>query len=125
MAVPRIFPRPNRGEIWDVDWTPGRGSEQAGTRPALIIQNDIGNHSPAYPNVIVAAISTRGRNIPFHVQILPSSESGLKEISYIKCEQILTISKVRLAGKKPRGKVSDDILDKVGIALKLSLDLES
>ncbi|HHY95809.1 MAG TPA: type II toxin-antitoxin system PemK/MazF family toxin [Firmicutes bacterium] len=45
-----------RGEIWLVDWNPGQGSEQAGMRPALVIQNDIGNrHSPT---TIVAAISS-------------------------------------------------------------------
>ncbi len=75
--------------------------------------------------MIVAAISTKGRDIPFHDQILPSSTSGLKETSYIKCEQILTISKERLSGKRPRGKVSNEILDMVDISLKLSLDLES
>ena len=31
-----------RGEIYWVDWNPGRGSEQSGLRPALVIQNDIG-----------------------------------------------------------------------------------
>ncbi len=45
-----------RGDIWLVDWSPGRGSEQAGLRPALIIQNDIGNQYS--PTTIVAAIST-------------------------------------------------------------------
>ena len=32
-----------RGEIWMVNFNPGRGREQTGVRPALIIQNDIGN----------------------------------------------------------------------------------
>lgn len=32
-----------RGEIYLADLDPVRGHEQAGTRPALIIQNDIGN----------------------------------------------------------------------------------
>ena len=34
---------PRRGEVWLVNWNPARGSEQAGKRPALVIQNDIGN----------------------------------------------------------------------------------
>jgi len=45
---------PRRGEIWDVNWSPGRGAEQQGTRPALIIQNDRGNASTTYPLTIVA-----------------------------------------------------------------------
>ena len=32
-----------RGELYWIDWSPGRGTEIIGTRPALIIQNDIGN----------------------------------------------------------------------------------
>ena len=47
-----IPPSPRRGEIWDVNWSPGRGAEQQGTRPALIIQNDRGNTSPSYPLTI-------------------------------------------------------------------------
>ena len=34
---------PKRGEVWVVNWNPARGSEEAGKRPALVIQNDIGN----------------------------------------------------------------------------------
>ncbi|MDP3017765.1 MAG: type II toxin-antitoxin system PemK/MazF family toxin [Deltaproteobacteria bacterium] len=36
-----VFPR--RGDIWLVNFNPAKGSEQKGMRPALIIQNDIGN----------------------------------------------------------------------------------
>lgn len=44
-----------RGEIYAVDFGTGFGSEQGGTRPSLILQNDIGNrHSPT---TIVAAIT--------------------------------------------------------------------
>ena len=48
---------PKRGEIWLVNWNPARGSEQAGKRPALVIQNDIGNEKA--PTTIVAAISSK------------------------------------------------------------------
>jgi len=33
----------NRGDIIYADLGKGRGSEQNGTRPVLILQNDIGN----------------------------------------------------------------------------------
>ena len=36
---------PRRGEIWLVNWNPARGSEQAGIRPALIVQNNVGNEN--------------------------------------------------------------------------------
>ena len=48
-----------RGEIWWVDWSPGRGSEQQGVRPALIVQTDAANLNPKYPNTIVVAINSK------------------------------------------------------------------
>lgn len=115
-------PNPSRGEIWQVDWSPGRGAEQAGRRPALIVQNDHGNHAATFPNTIVVTISTKGRDIPFHVNIPRSKTNGLKADSYAKCEQVLTISKSRLVGK-PWGRLSDEEMQRVEVALKRSLAL--
>ena len=122
MSNPEAPPRPNRGEIWQLDWSPGRGSEQTGVRPALIVQNDPGNHSPIYPNTIVVSISSKGRNIPFHVFIPRSQANGLKVDSYVKCEQVQTVSKTRLLGA-PWGRLTDAEMAEVGEALKLSLAL--
>jgi mRNA interferase MazF len=61
-----------RGQIWIVNWSPGRGSEQTGVRPAIVIQTDAANLNPHYPNTIVAAVSTKGKQVPFHVLVNPS-----------------------------------------------------
>ena len=50
---------PRRGDTWLVNFNPARGSEQAGIRPALIIQNDTGNRVST--TTIVAAISSTVR----------------------------------------------------------------
>lgn len=50
---------PKRGEAWLVNWNSARGSEQAGKRPALVIQNDIGNEKA--PTTILATISSAVR----------------------------------------------------------------
>ncbi len=97
---------PRRGEIWYVDFNPARGSEQAGMRPALVIQNDAGNASSRYPNTIVLAMSTKGKPVPFHVRIDPARTNGLRETTFVKCEQILTIAKTRLTGKRLLGRIS-------------------
>lgn len=123
MNNPKAFPPLQRGEIWLVDWSPGRGSEQTGVRPSLIIQRDAGNRSGNYPNTVVAAISTTGREIPLHVRLRPSTTNGLKADSYVKCEQLTTISKTRLVGKA-WGRLSDAEMAQVDSALKLSLGLE-
>lgn len=110
-----------RGEIWSVDWSPGRGSEQAGLRPALIIQTDAATRNPRYPNTIVLAISTSGRAVPFHIRLGPSADNGLSAVSFVKCEQILTISKDRL--RKRWGRIADAEMETVEQAVALVLRL--
>ncbi len=73
-----------RGELYWLDWSPGRGSEQTGLRPALIIQADAGNMNPRYNLTIVATVSTKGKStIPTHVELTPSAGNGLREVSYV------------------------------------------
>lgn len=82
-----------RGEIYAVDFGTRFGSEQGGTRPSLILQNDISNrHSPT---TIVAAITGRKTKaaLPTHVKIMAK---GLKTESTVLLEQIRTIDKERL-----------------------------
>ena len=110
---------PRRGEIWLVNWNPARGSEQKGKRPALIIQNDIGNEKAS--TTIVAAISSSVRLYPMNVKIEPI-ESGLKKTSIVKTSQILTISKTRL--EKKLGKLNKEKMGEVNQAIKLSLSLD-
>jgi mRNA interferase MazF len=114
-------PSPRRGEIWDVNWSPGRGAEQQGTRPALIIQNDRGNLSVNYPLTIVASMSRTERELPLHVRIAPSEENGLTDYTDVKCEQVMTIEKSRLLRR--RGSINAEELHRVDTALKLSLSL--
>ena len=41
-------------------------------------------------------LSTKGLSVTTHIQLEPDCNNGLKETSWVKCEQILTISKDRL-----------------------------
>lgn len=109
---------PRRGEIWLVNWNPSRGSEQAGRRPALVIQNNIGNENAA--TTIVAAISSSLKLYPMNVLIEPD-ESGLQKTSIVNTSQILTVSKLRL--EKKLGKLGRGKMEQVDKAIKLSLSL--
>ena len=109
---------PRRGDVWIVNWNPARGSEQAGRRPALIIQNDIGNEKA--PTTIVAAISGSVKIFPMNVPVMPP-EGGLERPSIIKTGQILTISKERL--EKRLGSLNQERMAEVDRAIKLSLSL--
>lgn len=109
---------PKRGEIWLVNFNPGRGSEQKGIRPALIIQNDTGNHYAS--TTIIAAITTTIKIYPVTV-FLPGKNVGLSKDSMVNLAQILTIDKMRLL--KKLGKLSEKLASRVEVALKISLDL--
>jgi mRNA interferase MazF len=109
-----------RGDIWLVNFNPTQGSEQRGIRPALIIQNDVGNE--VSPVTIVAAISSVTKTYPINVEIKPS-ESGLEKDSVVKLNQIRTIDKKRLI--KRLGKLDSSKMKAVNSALMLSLGLQT
>ena len=115
------MPEPRRAELWWVDWSPGRGSEQTGLRPALVVQTDAASGNPHYPNVVVVTVSTKGRPVPFHVVLSPDPATGLECESCAKCEQLMTISKDRLVRRM--GHVGPETIEKVAAALRLVLEL--
>jgi len=105
-----------RGEVWMVNFNPGRGSEQKGVRPALIIQNDTGNQYAA--TTIIAAITSTIKKYPVTV-VVPRGNGGLKEESMINLAQILTIDKGRLIRKI--GQIEKEKIVEVDEAIKISL----
>ena len=111
-----------RGDIFYADLNPVVGSEQGGTRPVLIISNDIGNrHSPT---VIVAAITSRVHTkakLPTHTAV--NDFEGLDKDSIILLEQIRTIDKHRL--KQYMGLMPDNIMARVDKALAISISLNN
>lgn len=111
-----------RGELYWLDWSPGRGSEQSGVRSALVIQADAGNSNPRYGLTIVATVSTKGKaHIPTHVELTPIPGNGLTEVSYVKAEQIMTISKDRLRDRL--GRITEADMQRVETALRWSQGL--
>jgi len=92
-----IAVQPSRGDIWLVTLDPVKGREQAGKRPALVFSVDLFNHGPA-DLVVVIPITSKSKGIPFHVSV-KSPEGGLKQESFIKCEDVRSISKERLVNR--------------------------
>ena len=73
-----------RGEIYYADLDPVVGSEQMGTRPVLILQNNVGNHFAR--TVIVAPITSRihtKSKIPTHSNKLP--EEKMQDVTRALC----------------------------------------
>ena len=110
---------PSRGEIWDVDFDPTRGHEQAGRRPALIVSDNILNHGPA-GLVVVVPLTTKNKNQPLHVAINPP-EGGVTKTSFVKCEDIRSVAKERLFSH--RGTVTANTLTLVEDRLRVLLNL--
>lgn len=110
-----------RGEVWFVDLNPTVGREQAGSRPCLIV-SDNGLNSSRADLVIVIPITSKAKGIPSHVEINPP-EGGLQMRSFIKCEDIRSVSTDRLI--RVMGTVTLPTLERVGQSLRLLLNLWS
>jgi mRNA interferase MazF len=108
-----------RGEIYYADLSPVIGSEQAGIRPVLIVQNDIGNKFS--PTIIAIAITSRQKvKLPTHIEI-EGSKYGLDKDSVILAEQIRTLDKKRLREKV--GKLDEKTMEKVKRAIEISFGI--
>jgi len=109
-----------RGEIYWIDWGQGKGSEQAGVRPGLVIQNDTGNKFS--PTTIVASCTTAyQKSYPFVIPI-KAKESGLADDSKVDLGVIMTVEKSRLRDKC--GMLITQKMAEVDKAIKISLALD-
>jgi mazF protein len=111
-----------RGDIFYAELNPVIGSEQGGTRPVLVISNDIGNKYS--PTVIIAPITSRTHTkakLPTHTEV--KNFDKLDKDSIILLEQIRTIDKQRL--KQYVGMIPDGIMARVDKALAISISLNN
>ena len=70
---------PQRGDIYLVSFDPTVGAEIQKTRPALVIQNDIGNQYS--PITIVAAITSKFDLPPYPTEVvMEPKDSGLSQL---------------------------------------------
>lgn len=110
----------HRGEIYYAYLEPSFGHEQGGTRPVLILQNDVGNYYS--PTIIVTAATTqqhRKTSMPTHVML--ADVEGLPEASVFKLEVLRTIDKRRI--RNYAGTLTSEQMDKIDAALRISLQL--
>ncbi len=109
-----------RGEIWLADLNPTRGSEQAGSRPVLILQNDAIN---AFTSTLIAVPLTtnlRRATLPSCVRV-DRGEGGLANDSVVLCHQLRVLDKSRLYRKL--GLVSRQTIDDVESRLLFTLGI--
>ncbi len=111
----------NRGDIVIVNLDPVVGSEQGKIRPAIILQNNVGNEFS--PTTIIAPITSKvfTKEFPTNVTISPK-DSGLEKVSTILLNQIRTIDKSRII--KRVQSLSPELMSKVDMGIRVSLDIK-
>lgn len=110
-----------RGAVWEARLDPTEGSEQAGTRPVIIVSRDALNESIGIVIVIPCTTLTPEKTVYMNQAVLRTPEGGLGRDSIALCEQVRALSKARLLRK--RGQLSVGAMDALDRALAITLDL--
>jgi mRNA interferase MazF len=115
------IPKPARGDVFSARLNPTEGSEQAGTRPVVVVSRDSINANSAVVVVVpVTDAANIKRTYPSHA-FLPKNSGGLKMDSVVKTEQIRAIQVSRFVGYY--GRLDKDSVRRVEEALKITLAL--
>lgn len=113
----------HRGDIVIVELNPTRASEQRGTRPCLVVQNDIGNANAPTTIVVPFTTSFGDRLYPFEV-LIEADESPLSEDAVALCSQIRTVSIIQRITENI-GSVPADRMSEVDEAVAYSVGLQT
>lgn len=109
-----------RGDVYLANLDPYIGSEQGGTRPVVVLQNNTGNFF--CPTLIVAPITSKGNKKPFQpTHYYAEHICGLDSPCMVLLEQIKTIDKRRV--QKFLGRMSHRQMDEIREAIEASLGL--
>ena len=116
------LPRPARGDVFSARLDPTEGSEQAGTRPVVVVSRDsINANSPVVVIVPVTDAANVKRLYPSHAH-LAKGAGGLRMDSVAKAEQIRAIQISRFVGYY--GRLDRAALTRVEEAIKITLALK-
>lgn len=118
---------PQRGDIWFANLgSHPQSSVQGGTRPVIIISNNIGNAHADTVNIVPMTRHLKKPELPCHTQIDPGSISEMRQLldsSMVLAEQLTTISKYAL--RSFAGHISDDeAMNRIEAAVLSQLALE-
>lgn len=98
-------------QVWLADFGSPAGSEQGGTRPAVIVGSEDHCRFPIQMALVVP-VTTRDRGLPHHIAI-SSTESGLQRSSWARTDDIRAISTTRFTRTAPLGQLSDEEVEQV------------
>ena len=108
-----------RGDIYLANLNPFTGSEQGGTRPVLVLQNNDGNFY--CPTLIIAPMTTQLKKLDQPTHFLIKNNPALSAPSMVEFEQIKTNNKCRVKGYM--GKLTKEQIGEIDDYLKISLGM--
>ena len=82
-------------ELWLVDFGEPHPGEPALLRPALVL-GPPDNFGSGFPLVIVAPLTTTDRSLSLHIEVQATTQTGLRQTSFVQCELIRSINRTRL-----------------------------
>lgn len=109
-----------RGDVVVVRLDPAEGHEMKKTRPAVVVQNDIGNRNSS--TTIIAPATGTHRGYPFEV-LVEADGSPFEKDSSVRLDQIRVVS-IEKRIQSVVGSLSEPTMAEVDEALKLSLGLD-
>lgn len=110
-----------RGEVWQVNLDPTLGAEIKKSRPCVIVNKDALAKLPLRIIVPLTAWKKKFDNAHWHVRVKPTKNNGLSKESSADTFQVRAVSEKRLTQKL--GKLEPELIEKINVALSLSLDL--
>jgi len=113
-------PQPRRGEIYWGSLDPQKGSEQGGTRPVLILQDDHINRAGNTVVVIPFTTTMKHAYLPSCV-LVQGGTGGLSQDSVAMCHQIRVLDKQGLKGRI--GVLPQTLLNDIEDAVRRTLSL--
>ena len=108
-----------RGDVWLLSFDPVRPNEVAGTRPSIIVSNNVANANS--PTIIVVPLTTNTERVYSFQLLLETHRSGLEGDCKAQTEQVRAVSKARLV--RQLSAIPDDLMLELDARLRLQMRL--
>lgn len=105
----RNFLIPERGDIVWIDFSPTKGHEQSGLRPAVVVST--GEYNSFTGLVIVCPVTSKHKDYFFKV-VIEKSQGGLQRKSFVLSDQIRSFD-IKERVKKTTSKVSEREINEI------------
>lgn len=102
-------------DVWLVDFGDPFPGEPSHRRPALVV-GPPASFGPQFPYAVVVPFTTVRRELSVHVEVEPTPESGLDQVSYAQGERLRSVSVRRLVHRL--GRIDPASAESVGLVVR-------